>query len=120
MNKFIDYIKKSTHYYTIWAIIMHTLYAFNLIDSTYHVALFVLVIGNVIGFKNYFIDKTLPLEWFLILIIQHGLPFFILNFEKKQNNILYVSLCLYLLYNYKNIVNCYKDIYGYFCKKTKS
>ena len=118
MNNFNDYIIKSTHYYTNWATIMHILYIFNLIDSTYHVALFVLIIGNVIGFKNYFIDKSMPLEWFLVLIIVHGMPFFVINFKKKQNNILLVSLCLYLLYNYKNIVNCYKDIYLYFCKKT--
>ena len=96
---------------------MHILYAFNIIDSTYYVALFVLIIGNAIGFKSYFIDKKLPLIWFLTLIIAHGLPFFILNFEKKQNNILYISLTLYLLYNYKNIINCYQDIYGYFCPK---
>ena len=32
--KSLDYLIKSTHYYTIWALIMHTLYAFNLIKST--------------------------------------------------------------------------------------
>ena len=68
----LEYFKKSLKYYTNWSLIMHILYAFNIIESTYHVALFVLILGNAIGFKNYFIDKNLPLEWFLVLLISHS------------------------------------------------
>lgn len=119
MNKYLEFFIKSTHYYTNWAFILHTLYAFNLIKSTYYVALFVFIIGNSIGFKNYFFDKKMPLEWFLILIISHSLPFFVIKFEKKQNNILFLSLAIYLLFNYKNVIKCYENIYSYFCKSKK-
>lgn len=115
----LEYFKKSLKYYTNWSLILHILYAFNIIKSTYYVALFVLIVGNAIGFKNYFIDKNLPLEWFLALLISHSIPFYVIKFDKKPNNILCISLVIYFILNYKSVINCYQDIYGYNCNKKK-
>ena len=103
-------------YYTVWSYILHILYKLNIIDSTYFVALFVFIFGNSIGIKSYYIDKKLPFEWFISLLLSHTLPFFIMNFDKTQNNVLMYSLILYILIFRQNIIIFYDDIYGYMHK----
>ena len=98
---------KYFHFYSIWSAIMHTMYLLNIIENTFPIALFVLVVSQffLLIYPSYI--KNMDINWKNEFIL-HWLPVLLIEPSFENTTYLYTSLSMYILIFNKKIYFIYK------------
>ena len=108
-NKYLLYIKnfiiKNITNWLYWSYFMHILYFIGLIKSTYQIAIFTVFINFAIILKKFY-DKKVKEISIMTTIVKLFIPFVIFRYKDKSvNNILIITLILYIIINHKFLYN---------------
>jgi hypothetical protein len=100
---------KYLHFYSIIAIILHLLYFLNIIGNTYPIALFVLVISQILLLFCPGYIYMYGCKYILVDIILHWMPYIVIKEDYTNTNYLLYSLILYLIIFGNKVIRIYKN-----------
>lgn len=123
----MNILYKLLYFYTFWAFVMHVLYYLKIIKNTFIIALFTLV-GSIFLFhiypnyyKKYKNEKSITKYLFVIDIIFHYLPVFLIPINFDNMDYFYILTTIYIILFNFTIFKVYYDPYNfiYECDKYK-
>lgn len=100
---------KYLHFYSFVALILHLLYFLNIIGNTYPIALFVLVVSQILLFIYPGYLHMYGCKYLIIDFVLHWIPYLLIKEDCTNTDYLTKSLIIYLIiFNYK-IVEIYRN-----------